>query len=183
MSHPRGKRPLGENVKCRDGGFTFVEVMIAVAIIMILSVASLSSYGNFREQKKLETNSTALIEVLELAKKKSITADKSSLISGGTDYSSCDLSGFKVNIISQSTYSLSAQVCDNAGACPLASGCSDITLQTYQTTPPVVLSPTTGTVTFNTATKDETGLKSITLTHQNSSKTRSITISSSGVIE
>ena len=57
-------------------GVTFIELIIVLSVIVILSTLSLSSYRNFNEDRKLELEAQKLIETFELAKKKTISGDK-----------------------------------------------------------------------------------------------------------
>lgn len=164
-------------------GFTLLEVIVALGIIMSVSGIALASYFNFNQSQLLETNTNELIANLELAKKKAIAADKAGLISGGTDYASCTLENYKLVINSATQYALNARVCDNSGSCPLASGCLDIPLSTYSTANSVALSPTSGSVAFASQTGQKTGLSSLTLTHINTNATKTVAVSAEGIIE
>lgn len=65
------------NIKYRVSniGFTLIEFLIVLTIIFIFSGLSLAYYNNFIEEKKLEIETQKLIDVLELAKKKTLSAD------------------------------------------------------------------------------------------------------------
>lgn len=171
-----------KNRRNSTAGFTFIEIIIVITIMTLLSGISLASYGKFTQIKKLEAEFNQFKQVLEVAKKKTVASDKSSFTVAGTDYSSCDLFSYKVSITSSSVYSMIANVCDNTGACPLVSGCQDITLSTYTLSAPIVLSPTSGEVQFSNAAKTASGLSSIILTHTNLNQSKTITIDRSGLI-
>lgn len=55
--------------------FTLIELLIAVSIILIFSGFSLAFYNKFTEEKKLENEAKKLVDVLELAKKKTSAGD------------------------------------------------------------------------------------------------------------
>jgi prepilin-type N-terminal cleavage/methylation domain-containing protein len=173
---------LMDKSKTYRHGFTFIEVMIAISIITILSTVSLASYGLFNQRKKLDSSADQFKQVLELAKKKAVASDKSGLVSGGVDYSTCNLPSMKVNITSASSYVLTANVCDNTGVCPLTSGCLDIPITTYTTDAPILISPASGTIQFDSISKTASGLSTVTFTHTNLNQQVMITIDSSGIV-
>lgn len=162
-------------------GFTLLEVTIIVIIITVLSSVSLAGYGNFNQNKRLEGAATELISTLELAKKKAVAIDKN-LTVAGSDYSSCSLTNYKVSLNSATAYSLVVNICD-IGSCPLSSGCQDVTITSHTIPSGLTISPTTGSVTFETRTGVATGLSSISILHTNLNKTKTITIEASGIIE
>jgi len=81
----------------KKSGFTFIELLFTVTIMAVISAITLAKYNDFTERKKLETDAYKLVDVIELAKKKSITGDL---------YSSCsNFQGYSINITLNS-YSL-----------------------------------------------------------------------------
>lgn len=164
-------------------GFTFVEVIVVMAVIMLISTISLASYFNFNQSRILENEKAKFLEHLELAKKKAVAVDKNGLTVGATDYSACTLIGYKITINSSQQYSLQGNVCDNSGTCPLSSGCLDISLASFDLQKAIVLSPTSGSIQFDSRTTNLTGLSSVTFTHINTNEAKTITISANGLVE
>lgn len=112
-------------------GFTLIELIIVISVLTLFFGFSLAMYNDFNETKKLEAETKKLVEVLELAKKKIISGDKSAL---SDDYSSCDLIAYKVIITSDKEYKLSANVCkNNDTSCRLQSDCTDVDVFNYKT--------------------------------------------------
>ena len=89
---------------------------------------------------------------------------------------------YSVSLATPRTYSLVGRVCDNTGSCPLSSGCLDITILSYTMNQATNLNQS-GVVGFQALTGQASGLTSIVISHINTSESKSITISSSGVIE
>lgn len=82
--------------------FTFIELIIIVAVVILFFGFSLGYYTKYGEQKKLEGDSRNFVEMLELAKKKIASGDKPN--------SDCLLSSVTVMYDSStSEYSMSAQ--------------------------------------------------------------------------
>ncbi|KKP68400.1 MAG: hypothetical protein UR68_C0017G0013 [Candidatus Roizmanbacteria bacterium GW2011_GWA2_35_19] len=77
-------------------GFTIIELLISISIILIFSGISLPYYNKYSQEIKLQNEVKKLISVIELAKKKAISSDL---------YQSCDnFSGYKI-IINADNYS------------------------------------------------------------------------------
>lgn len=71
-------------------GFTFIEVVITVLILLIILSFSFRVYGDFNFRKNLEGEAKRFVETLELTKKKAAAVDKSGVHEG------CIISGYKV---------------------------------------------------------------------------------------
>lgn len=56
-------------------GFTLIEFLIVVSITLIFLGVSLVQYNTYTEQAKLKNEGKKLVDVLELAKKKALSAD------------------------------------------------------------------------------------------------------------
>ena len=81
-------------------GYTLIELLIVIFIIVLFSGLSLAYYRNFDEQRKLDAEAKQLMEVLSLASKKANSSDL-------TPNSSCiDFRGYRVLIESPATYTL-----------------------------------------------------------------------------
>ncbi len=95
-------------------GFTLIELLVVISIMLIFIGSTISQYNNYTEQTKLKNEAKKLVDVLELAKKKALSAEL---------VGSCDnFTGYKVTL---STNNYSLIFCCN-------SGCSDpATVNTY----------------------------------------------------
>ncbi len=165
-------------------GFTFLEIIVVLAITVLFSTMTVGGYTAFNENKKVDADANQLVSTLELAKKKSRAGDKSGLTQGGTNYANCDLDAYKVTITSALAYELRASVCANAsGLCPVGSGCTDVTIASYSLSPSMNMTPATGSVTFAGAGLAVSGVSSITVTNSRNNKSKVITISGSGSVE
>ncbi len=79
-------------------GFTLIEFLVVISIMAIFTGIGLAQYNTYTEQLKLKNEAKKLVDVLELAKKKSMSAD----LVGSCD----DFTGYRLTISSDS-YSLS----------------------------------------------------------------------------
>jgi len=86
----------------RRKGATLVELIVMIAAISLFFGIGSRAYTNFNTSKKLEGETKRLVEFLEVAKKRIMSGDKSSISS------SCTVSSYSV-VISPSSYLLSAQ--------------------------------------------------------------------------
>lgn len=83
-------------------GFTVIELLIVVTIVVIFGGLTLANYGQFSEQKKLTEEISKLSSILHIARTKALAAD--------TDpgLSSCqDFRGYAVQVVNATSYSLS----------------------------------------------------------------------------
>lgn len=121
-----------------SNGYSLIELLVVVSIIILFSGLSLAAYNNFNEEKKLETETKKLIDVLNLASKRSASGDIN-------DNSCNDFHGYVVKFDSTNAYRL-VYCCAQ-----FASGCNaDSSLrnpQTYDTTP-IEISTTYNTILF-----------------------------------
>jgi len=76
--------------------FTLIELLIVVSIIVIFSGLLLASYNNFTERKRLEAQGEKIIDILELAKKKSVSRDLS------PNLNCLEFEGYSVSFVSSS---------------------------------------------------------------------------------
>ena len=83
----------------KSKGFTLIELIVVMGILSIFSGIFLAQYNENASQLKLKNEAKKLIDVLELAKKKALTADL-------FDKNCTDFTGYRV-IISSGSYSLS----------------------------------------------------------------------------
>jgi len=80
-------------------GFTLIEIIITISIILLLSGLSLTLTYNFNQEKILRNEALKLVNILEIAKKKANSGDLSGLNCNG------GFNGYQVNVTS-SGYSL-----------------------------------------------------------------------------
>lgn len=83
----------------KSTGFTIIELLVVISIMLVFIGTTLVQYNNFTEQTKLRNEAKKLIDVLELAKKKAFSADL-------FDKNCVNFSGYRI-IISSDSYSLS----------------------------------------------------------------------------
>lgn len=159
--------------------FTLIELIIVIGIITLFSGLSLAAYSDFTETKKLEGETKKFVEVLELAKKKILSGDKSSL---DENYVNCDLTGYKIDIISNTEYSLKAFVCqNNNGTCELSLiGCTDLDISRYKTLPEISISALE--IVFYPFGLGLQEAKTVVIKNNNNAKCRQVNIEKSGVI-
>jgi prepilin-type N-terminal cleavage/methylation domain-containing protein len=79
-------------------GFTLIEILVVISITLIFLGMGLSRYNTFTEQVKLKSEAKKLIDVIELAKKKALSADLQ-------DRACTNFTGYRVTILT-SAYSL-----------------------------------------------------------------------------
>lgn len=81
-------------------GFTLIELIVVVAIILIFSAMAIAQYNGFSEQSKLKSEVKKVADVLELARKKSLSNEILNSCVG-------NFSGYKLNFSSNKDYELS----------------------------------------------------------------------------
>lgn len=82
----------------KSKGFTLIEILVVTAITLIFLGVGLVQYNTYTEQAKLKNEGKKLVDVLELAKKKALSADL-------YNKTCTNFSGYRV-IISLGNYSL-----------------------------------------------------------------------------
>lgn len=75
--------------------FTLIEILVVTAITLIFLGVGLVQYNTYTEQAKLKSEGKKLVDVLELAKKKALSADLQ-------DKNCSNFTGYKVTISSGS---------------------------------------------------------------------------------
>lgn len=68
----------------KNNGFTYIELMMVVFVIAILSSLGIVSYTEYNARKATENETHKLIEYLDLARTKTLTSDKPDSCSGFT---------------------------------------------------------------------------------------------------
>ena len=81
----------------KSKGFTLIEILVVTTITLIFLGVGLVQYNTYTEQAKLKNEGKKLVDVLELAKKKALSADLQ-------DKNCNNFTGYRVTI-SPSTYS------------------------------------------------------------------------------
>lgn len=146
--------------------FTLIELLIVISVIFLISGISLAFYNQFNEQKKLEIETEKLVDVLELAKKKTSSAEIG-------NYTCTNFSGYQVNITALS-YKLI--LCCSAD-------CSvNYLIQSYNLTNNIIIIDGLGSVQFKPLTAGVVGTNTIILKNSTINKCQQISISSAGVI-
>lgn len=82
----------------QQSAFTLIELLVVISIMLIFIGGTLAQYNTNTEQAKLKNEGKKLVDVLELAKKKALSADL-------FDKNCASFTGYKVTIFSGS-YSL-----------------------------------------------------------------------------
>ncbi len=85
-----------------SSGFTFLELIIVFTVISILSTIGIASFVNYSRAQSLQTAGASLASTLNLAKSSASSQVKPNQCSNEA------LSGYRVDILSDTTYSLSA---------------------------------------------------------------------------
>jgi prepilin-type N-terminal cleavage/methylation domain-containing protein len=158
-------------------GFTLVELIVVVSIIMIFSGMSFAYYNSFTSSKKVEKEAQQLLDILQSARQRAITGENAS--EGGTYICSManPFAGYRVDIISGGTsYTLSV-LC---GAIPHTLS----TLRVDHSLTVGILG--TANVTFAAATglsnSDESNPTRVTI-NQNAVCQKAVQVSASGLVE
>ncbi len=85
-------------------GFSLIELLVIITVIVLFLGFGMSKYNTYSQQVKLKNDAKKLVDVLELTKKKALSADL--LITPGTPNTFCsNFTGYKVSIAA-SSYSL-----------------------------------------------------------------------------
>lgn len=71
--------------------FTLIELLVVISIMLIFIGGTIASYNTYTEQTKLKNEGKKLVDVLELAKKKALSADLQ-------DITCTDFTGYKVTL-------------------------------------------------------------------------------------
>lgn len=151
--------------------FSLIELIIVITIVGILIGIFLANYRYFSEQKKLDKDVTALVDMLEMAKNKTVAGDKA------YDDACANFNGYGVIAINNS---FSLNLCCNATCEGNATQKSNYLLETTNTIESpedIWFAPVTGTQLGNP------GSKTITIKNQFINRCKDVTISQDGLIE
>ena len=89
----------------KNKGFTLIELLVVIFIMIIFIGSILAQYNSYTEQTKLKNEGKKLVDVIELAKKKALSADLQ-------DKTCANFTGYRVNL-NPTSYSLI--FCCNSG--------------------------------------------------------------------
>ena len=151
-----------------SNGFTLIELIVVITIIILLSGLSLAYYNNFTEQQKLDAEVNKIISVLELAKKKASASDLQNVDCQG-------FSGYTVSFAA-SSYSMKLVCTPDCGT-----SCSRMFLLSSAN---LILTSDSPTLTFKPmyAGIEPTAGVNITLTANGLNKCKKINVSSNGIV-
>lgn len=151
-------------------GFTIIEIIVAVTFILILSGIGLANYINLSQIKQLEADGEKLVDILTLARNKSISGDR-----GGC---TPNFYGYRLQILSNNSYSLRACCQVNC------SGFNNIINPNPILSSNVVFNVSSGYFQFDVLGFKNTGnLNSIRLQHNNLNKCITVNVDpQSGII-
>lgn len=149
-------------------GFTLIEVLIVVSLIILISGFSIAKYNDFNQINKLNKEAEQLYSVLYLARQKTISGDYS-------NQSCLEFNGYQIKLINSQEYQLQL-------LCPSA-----IMIATYNLDNNITISFTSNPIKFSLVNGNLDGPNdSITITVSNISfnppRQRTITVQRQGQI-
>lgn len=145
--------------------FTLIELLVVFSVMLIFTGSVLVQYNTYTEQTKLKNEARKLVDVIELAKKKALSADLQ-------DNTCTNFTGYKVTI-SLSSYSL-------------LFGCASIysLVQNYNLPTNITMTVGTGDYYFPPLMNNPSFISNtIKLTNSSINKSVKISISPVGVVE
>ncbi len=146
--------------------FTLIELLVVISIILIFLGVSLVQYNAYTEQAKLKNDGKKLLDVIELAKKKSLSSDLQ-------DKNCSNFTGYQLTL---NTNNYSLIFCCN-------SICSTNT-NTYNFNPNISISSGTGNLNFPPLmTGANMTINSVQLKNSVINKCINISISTIGIVE
>jgi len=154
----------------KSKSFTLIELIIIVGIVAVLSGIFLGYYNNFSEEKKLDEGVKKLIDVLNLARTKSLAADLS-------PQTTCtNFAGYKIEFIGN-TYDLI--FCCNSSC----TGGGRIKIQSYGL-PSSVSFLSSSTISFKPLSGETSqATTTITLKNTNINQCYQVTVQASGLVD
>ncbi|MFC6166333.1 pilus assembly FimT family protein [Acinetobacter terrestris] len=72
----------------KNQGFTLIELMITIAVLAIIATMAVPSMGNMINQKRLDTNTKELIQVLSLARSQAVLLKTNTTVSFNDNFTS-----------------------------------------------------------------------------------------------
>lgn len=84
----------------RKKGFMLIGIIIIVMVIGILSTLSLARYNDFTENNKLDNDASKLVDILELARKKTVSGDNPTTCASFNGYgiANVDATSYKLQL-------------------------------------------------------------------------------------
>ena len=150
--------------KYKNSGLTFIEFVIVLAILAVISVIVMSAFVNYRKNQSLEKDTETVVEVLGQARSQTLSSQNASQygVRIGSD---------KITLFTGNTYSSS----DPANR--------DFTLVSTDTIVTVSLAGGESDVVFQRLSGETNQNGTIVLSSPTISKTKTVTIYKTGLIE
>lgn len=152
------------------GGFTLIEIIVIIGVISILMNIGLAYYNKFNEQKKLQSDTQKLYDILHLARAKTISGDQMNI-------TCTSFSGYQVEIVSSSSYKL-VLCCSDA-----CSGADQTEIQTYSLQSSITLDPAPATIKFKKLTGEVVTSTDIEISNSVISECMKLSVKQSGLVE
>ena len=89
-------------------GFTLIELLLVIALIGILTIASLVGFNNYQQTQIFQTNASAVVEMVNLAKSRALTQVKPTQCQSAGKV----LRGYQIHIMPSGTQYRLEAVCD-----------------------------------------------------------------------
>ena len=149
----------------KNKAFTIIELLVVIAVMLIFIGMTLAQYNNFTEQTKLKNEGKKLVDIMELAKKKSLSSDLE-------DKNCTDFNGYRVTI--------------SSGSYSLLFGCNSTysVVQNYSLPPKITVTTGTGDYDFTPLMINPIFVSDlINLNNSVINKTISLSVSPVGLVE
>lgn len=155
----------------KQAGYTLIELLVVLSILVFFSALSLAYYRGFEEERKLDSETKQLIDILDLASKKTSAPD----FSPDATSSCTDFQGYKVTLDSATAYSLKFT----------CQGNPDILVQTYTLSAGLTLSGDSSSILYKplNAGTNLSALSTITINSPASGRCKKIQINPIGTVE
>lgn len=102
----------------KNSGFTFIELMIVVFVIGLLSSIGIVSYTEYNARKVTENETHKIVEYLDLGRTKALTADKPDSCPGFTGSYIVSSSGTVVTLTPENCSATASMTLENAITLP-----------------------------------------------------------------
>lgn len=158
-------KKIMKNIFGNGEGFTLIEFIVVISVALVFLGLSLPRYNDYSSQLKLKSEAKKLIDVLELAKKKALSADL-------FDTNCTNFTGYRITVAS--------------GSYSLLFGCASIysTVQDYDLLTNITITVGTGNYDFSPLMINPSFISNtIRLKNSVINKCVNISISPIGIIE
>ncbi len=102
----------------RSGGFTLIEILVAMAILVLIAFLAIASFTTFRQQVEIDSSSQNILSVLRLARSKTLASESEDnygvhfqsdkyVLFKGTVYDSNDAANKEYSLTDSEIYSIS----------------------------------------------------------------------------